>query len=272
MTTRTGTPTTIRPLSFFALTFALSWLIWIPLVLSHFHIGPFRVAEETSAAVRLLGVLMPAAAAMLLCAAAGGRAAVRRLLAPLGRWRVGWTWWAAAVLFQPVLLVACGLVYNQLGGRPPVSALPVASAGAMAVNIFFLLLATLGEEIGWRGLALPALQQRHSALRASVVLGLVTATWHIPFWLLLDTFDQFGVGYLVLNYLMILPMTVYITWLFNGGRASLLLPVAFHVSFNIVNVAWMPVTTSVGAFALFVAAQWVIAIVLVWRLEPVPEV
>ena len=157
------------------------------------------------------------------------------------------------MVVQPALLVLTGLVYNWLGGSPLVEPVPLVSAVALAVNIIFLLLATLGEEIGWRGVALPALQGRHSSLRASLILGFLWATWHLPFWLLLDTFTLYGVGYLALNYLLIVPTTLYITWFFNRGRASRLLPVGFRVSFNIVNVALLPVTTNVGAFGIFVA-------------------
>jgi membrane protease YdiL (CAAX protease family) len=257
----------VRPAAFFGLTFLLSWLIWVPLALSHFRIGPIHVPEGISSGVRLLGVLMPATSALLLTAWAGGRGAVRGLLERLTIWRVGWVWWVVAAVVQPVLLVATGLLYNALGGRPPVTALPPVSAAALVVNVVMLALATLGEEVGWRGMALPALQQRHSALTASAILGLLWATWHLPCWLLLDTIDQFGAVYLALNYLLILPSTFYITWFFNHSRSSLLLPVAFHVAFNIVNVAWLPVTTNVRAFGLFIAAQWVIALLVLPHLE-----
>ena len=153
-------PTTVRPRTFFLLTFLLSWLIWIPLDLSHFGIGPFYVPERLSNIVRLLGVLMPAAAALLLTARAGGRKAVRALLGRLAIWRVGWRWWAAAVLIQPALLMLAGLTYNRIWGNPPVTLQAVGSAAAFAVTVIFLAVATLGEEIGWHGLALPALQSR----------------------------------------------------------------------------------------------------------------
>jgi membrane protease YdiL (CAAX protease family) len=258
----------VRPLTFFALTYALSWLIWIPLTLSHFGIGPFQIPESTSSAVRLLGVLMPAASALLLTGLAGGRAALRGLLGRLLIWRVNWRWWAAAALVQPVMLVLTGLAYNLLGGQPPILAAPQTSIAALLINVFFLLIATLGEEIGWRGLALPALQQRHSARMSSVILGVFWAAWHIPFWLLLDTFDQYGPGYLGLNFLFVLPLTFYITWFYNHGRSSLLLVAASHVAFNIVNVALFPVTTNLAAFGAFIALSGVVALLVMPRLEP----
>ncbi len=150
----------VSMLHFFGLTFLLSWMIWVPLALSHFGIGPFSIPEGVSGIVRLLGVLMPAVAAMILSQKAGGRAAVKTLLSRLKVWRVGWGWWAAAALVQPALLLLSALVYNFFWGNPPVTPSPIGTAAALIVNVFFLLIATLGEEIGWRGVALPGLQAK----------------------------------------------------------------------------------------------------------------
>jgi membrane protease YdiL (CAAX protease family) len=199
---------------------------------------------------------------------AGGRAALRGLLGRLLIWRVNWRWWAAAALVLPALLVLTGLAYNLLGGQPPILAAPQTSIAALLINVFFLLVATLGEEIGWRGLALPTLQLRHSAFVSSAILGILWAAWHIPFWLLMDTFDQFGPGYLAFNFLFVLPMTFYITWFYNHGQSSLLLVAASHVAFNIVNVALFPVTTNLVAFGIFTAVCWIIALLVMPRLEP----
>jgi hypothetical protein len=49
-----------RPFAYFILSYALSWLIWIPLDLSHFGIGPLHIPEGLSNIIRRLGVLMPA--------------------------------------------------------------------------------------------------------------------------------------------------------------------------------------------------------------------
>jgi membrane protease YdiL (CAAX protease family) len=253
---------TIRPVSvwpFFALTFVLSWLIWIPLALSHIGLGPVHIPEGLSSAVRLVGVLMPAAAAIALTAITGGRVAVRRLLTRLAIWRLHWGWWAAATLVYPAVLMVSALLYRWLPGQPALTFVQ-ASPAALLVNIVLLAIATLGEEIGWRGVALPGLQARYSPLRASLILGLVWATWHLPFWVLMDTFDQYGAGYFVLNYLFIVPSTAYLSWIFNRTRSSLLLPVAFHLTFNIVNVAILPVTSAIGAYALFIFLQLLLVV------------
>jgi CAAX protease family protein len=125
--------------------------------------------------------------------------------------------------------------------------------------------------------ALPALQQRTSILRASLMLGVLWAVWHVPFWLLLDSYAQHGIGYIGLNLLLIVPFSVYISWFFNNGRFSILLPVAFHLAFNAINTAPFAVTMDIGAFVILIAAEWVLGLLVLPRLrdslswlEPMP--
>lgn len=256
----------IHPVKFFGLTFLLSWLIWIPLDLAHFNLGPFQISEGVSNLVRLFGVLMPAVSA-LVWARRAGKGAARQLLGRLADWRAGWFWWLAAGIFQPLLLIAAGVSYNWLKGATEVAFIPWGGAAALVVNIIMLLIAVLGEEIGWRGVALPALLKRYPAWQASLGLGLLWAIWHVPFWLLLDTFDQFGWGYIGMSILFLFPLTVYITWFYNHSQFNLVLSVLFHLTFNIVTNAVLPVTLTPGAFALVGALEWVLALVLISRLE-----
>lgn len=261
--------TPVSPVKFFGLTFALSWLIWIPLAMSHFGIA-FNIPVTTSNVVRLLGVLMPAASALILTRLTGGHDAVRNLWARLFLWRVDGKWWLAAVAGQPALLVLAAVISNLVSDSK-VTPEPLVSASAFIVNVVMLLIATLGEEIGWRGVALPSLQQENSALKSSIILGLLWAAWHIPFWLLLDSFDQFGAGYLFLNFLFVLPLTFYIAWFFNHSHQSLLLPVILHLMFNIVNTVLLPVTINVRAFMIFVILEWIAAFFILPHLEDKPK-
>jgi CAAX protease family protein len=256
----------VSTLRFFLLTFILSWLIWIPLTLSHFNIGPFKISEDLSSIIRLLGVLMPMVSALLLTAIYGGRPAVRNLFTRLKIWRVGWKWWIAVVFVFPALLILAGVTYNLFNGQPFISLLPI-TVTVLLSNIIFLTIASLGEEIGWRGVALPALLQRYSPLTASAILGIVWATWHLPFWILIDTLSQYGAGYFVLNYIFIVPTTFYITWVFINSKGSLLLPVVLHLVFNIINVTIFPVTSTTNSFAVFVGLQLVLMLVIILKLR-----
>jgi uncharacterized protein len=259
--------TTVSPTRFFVLTYALSWLIWLPLVASHFDIGPLRIPEGTSNLVGLFGVLMPATVALVLSWRSGGRPEVRALVSRLRIWRVGAGWWAAAVLLQPLLLVIAGVAANLLGGSTAVPWTPPDSVGYLVVTVIFLLIAVLGEEIGWRGVALPALEQRMGTLAATMTLGTGWAVWHVPFWLLQDSYTQFGPGYIGLNLLLIVPFSLYIAWFFNHTRFSILVPVGFHIGFNVVNTLLFQVTMSVEAFLILIALEWIVGLLVLRHLE-----
>jgi membrane protease YdiL (CAAX protease family) len=258
-------PAGVAPKAFFATTFLLSWAVWLPLMLVRLDVLPRLVSLAALTPLGLLGVLMPAVAATLLTARYAGRAGLRTLYLRLRLWRVG-RWWLPALLIQPCVLILAAVVSNGVGGGEQVRVAPGLSGASLLSSVVFLVVAATGEELGWRGLALPALQARSGAAAASVVLALVTATWHLPYWILQGTLAEYGAGYLTLNYLFFVALTFQLTWLFNHTGGSVALAVAFHVSFNTVNVAVLPVTGTTGAFALLTAAECAISLALLSRL------
>jgi uncharacterized protein len=262
-------PTTMRPDVFFAATFLLSGVVWVPLMLIRLGVLPPVIPLSALTAVALPGVLMPSVAASLLTFHHEGRPGVARLCARLRIWRVG-RWWVAVLLVQPVVLVVTAAAYNALRGDDPVHVAPGLTAGSLLGVGVFLVVASTGEEVGWRGLALPALQARHSAVTSSLVLAFVTATWHVPYWILQGVLDDYTIWYLAIDYVFIVALTFQLTWLVNHAAGSVLVAVAFHFAFNLVNVAVLPVTASTGAFALLTAVECALAVALLGRLTP-PE-
>jgi membrane protease YdiL (CAAX protease family) len=89
----------------------------------------------------------------------------------------------------------------------------------------------LGEELGWRGFALPRLLARYSALRASVLLGALWALWHLPY--ALTAGSAMADKPLYEHLLSIVALSVLFTWLFNNTGGSVLLAVLFHAAGNV---------------------------------------
>jgi uncharacterized protein len=168
--------------TFFLLTFGLTWLVWVPRAMA----SQGLLATDLPIVLGQAWSWGPAVAALLAAALTGGRAAVRELGARLVRWRVGWRWYAVVLAGPPAFSLAVAGVYAALGGSWA-AAVPRAFGGDLLslVPFFLVLLLTdgLGEELGWRGYALPRLLARHGALAASLFLGLIWALWHLPlFW------------------------------------------------------------------------------------------
>jgi hypothetical protein len=198
--------------AFFVLAIALSWWSWI-------------LYAVDLAPTPIVGV-GPFLAALIVLAITEGKSGVVGLLRRMVRWRVGLQWYAAALLLPiAVTLAAAGLNVGLLGAQPSSSA---ADRGGLwtLVSTFFLLLLIPGiggswEGPGFRGYALPRLQVGRSALRASGILGVLWAFWHLP---LVVT----GVDTWIDGFLFTIVWTPVFTWLFNNAAGSVLIVMLFH--------------------------------------------
>lgn len=110
------------------------------------------------------------------------RKGIRTLMHPIINWKVNWKWYAFAVFFWPALTLAGNLLAvllsipvpegPKLPDAPLFLVIPVSFAWAFFFN------GTMGEEGGWRGFALPRLQNRFSPLIASIILGFFWGAFH----------------------------------------------------------------------------------------------
>jgi hypothetical protein len=128
---------------------------------------------------------MPGLAALLVVGAIGGRTEISRLLRTLLIWWVGVQWYAVAIF--GFLVVWFGTqALNPLFGGTGIH-LPALSLALVAAFIAELVLRILlsSEQLAWSDFALPRLQARHSAIVASLVLGVIWAIWHLPLFLVL---------------------------------------------------------------------------------------
>src|SRR5215212_8516220 len=134
-----------RPLiTFFLLTYALSWLAW-PLWAS----GLYPIAPVFSFA--------PFLAALLVLAITHGKSGIGALLRRMVRWRVGIRWYAVALLLPAGLALAATVLNVLLGAQAPSSAELGGWTGVLPLFFLLLLIPGLGgawEEPGWRGFAL----------------------------------------------------------------------------------------------------------------------
>jgi membrane protease YdiL (CAAX protease family) len=180
---------------------------------------------------------MPSLAALTVTSLTLGKVGLVTLLKRLIRWRVGWGWYAVAIGGYALLCLAVIPEYALLGGAP---ALPLLSAQAAKLSplsllgmvCLILIVSTLinGEELAWRGFALPRLQARYGSLKASLILGVVWAVFHLPlFWTV--GASQFGQSFWGLL-IGAVSLSVLLTWVYNHTQGSLLLACLIHASAN----------------------------------------
>lgn len=220
--------------AFFVLAFALSWLAWAPLV-AH---ATGRLGARPSPYWHLLGGLGPLLAAVIMSRVAGGPAMLRDLLAQVARWRVGLGWWGVALLAPALLYALAAVGLRLVTGRWPDLAQfghsrEYAGLPLLAYWLANILCYGFGEEVGWRGFALPRLQRGRSALAATVSLSLVWAAWHLPLFTFAGGLAQLGLAGAVGWYLSLLTGAVLLTWLHNSTGGSVLLVAIFHGTIDI---------------------------------------
>lgn len=214
-----------RLLIFFALTFVWSWACWLlsPLVKAH--------SSSATSALFLLGGFGPSLAAVTLVGITGGWSVLRTCLARCLQWRIGWGWMVLAFLAPLAILTLAAVAHMVLGGdvRSP----PVADHLAMAAANFFLVFLVggpLGEEFGWRGYALPAMQARLGWRVSGLVLGGIWGVWHLPLFLIAGSSQN--QGSLLAFFVLIVATSVFYTWLFNRSSGSVLPVLLLHTASN----------------------------------------
>jgi membrane protease YdiL (CAAX protease family) len=154
---------------FFVLAFAFSWVVWAPAVI--LARGPSE-PRTLAALFHLAGGLGPMVSAFVITALAGGSAGVRELLGRVLRWQVGLGWWLVAVAGPAILFLVAAVISRLLfGGWPELGEFghseEFAFLGLIPYWVANIIFYGFGEEVGWRGFALPRLQTGRSALLAA---------------------------------------------------------------------------------------------------------
>jgi membrane protease YdiL (CAAX protease family) len=196
------------------LVFALSIPIWL--------IEPrgWRVTAAVGA---------PLVAALILVYTEEGLAGIRRLLRRVFDHKgiKPQLWYLPVIFLSPVIFLLTYGVTRLLGlplpDNPHIPTLMI----PLLLVLFFVL--AIGEEVGWTGYVIDPLQERWSALTASIVLGTVGATWHfvplvqmgrIPAWIAWWTLGA-------------VALRILTVWLYNNTGRSLFVAVVFHAMFNV---------------------------------------
>lgn len=221
--------------AFFALAYGISWFLWAPLWLPALGIEGLPTVPTFHHA---LGAYGPIAAAFLVSARHTGPAGPRALAVGMLLWRGRLVWIAVALLAPFALLaIAVGAAAALGGGGVSLEGLGRSSEfpglSALGFLAYNLLTFGYGEEVGWRGFALPRLQMRHSALAATLLLTVGWAGWHVPLFLYRPGYADMGAAGIAGWLLSLLTGAVLLTWLYNESRGSLLVVALFHATVDV---------------------------------------
>jgi len=153
---------------------------------------------------------------------------VERLLGRIGKWQTSAWLYLFAVGYMAATKVLAALAYRLTRGAwPAFGTTPVAlMIGAIMVSTWV----QAGEEVGWRGYALPRLAARLGLGGASLVLGVIWALWHLPLFFIAGSGSD-GQSF-PLYLLHVTAVSVAMAWLYWKSGGSLLLTMLMHAAVN----------------------------------------
>ena len=261
-------------LKFFLLTYAATWICWA---------GSFAISRGSTATafangrasanpvltllaggVFLLGVFAPALIALVLTErekGTGGRATTLALLRRVFKWRVGALWYVFAIGYIPAVKLWVAVVHRIVTGAWP--RFGQEPWYLMAAAIMISTWVQAGEEIGWRGYALPRLSERFGLAPASVVLGIIWATWHLPLFFFPES-SILGQSF-PLYLLQVTALSVAMAWLYWRTGGSLLLVMLLHAAVNnIKDIVPSEVPGATNPFALSTSLVGWLTVAFLW--------
>jgi membrane protease YdiL (CAAX protease family) len=246
-------------ITYFALTFAVSWL------------GAFAVAAphllHGEAIPKFAGLMMfpamllgPSAVGILLTWFIDGGIGLRDLFSRMCRVRVAPRWYAL-LLIPPVLVLTVLFTMKTFVS-------PVFAPNRFFIGVGFGFVAGFFEEIGWMGYAFPKMRRADNALAPAILLGMLWGAWHIPVIDYLGTSTPHGAywfPFFLAFTAALTAMRVMIAWIYSNTK-SVFLAQLLHASSTGSLVIFSPPGVSAAQeslwYAIYAATLWLVVAII----------
>jgi membrane protease YdiL (CAAX protease family) len=214
--------------------FVLTYIISLP-----FYILAFLVPQEMTSLMSLTLPLAPITAALVLAYRKNGAYGTKKLLKRSFDYkRITRKIWYVPILFIPAIIFILAFGVLILIGEPiPDAIFPVVATPVVFLLFFFM---ALFEEVGWMGYAFDPMQDRWNAFNACLILGIIHASWHIPFFVATDSYPIFIAG----QWIFLIGMRVIQAWIYNNTGKSVFGQILFHTMYNVIIFSVIPLYAS----------------------------
>lgn len=160
-------------------------------------------------------------------------------------------------LLPAIYILAQSLMYFS-GDALPEFQITIYLAPVFVVGFFVL---AAGEEVGWSGYALDAMQYRRGALCAALLIGAVWAAWHI----VPDLIAGHTTDWILWQRLYSIALRILIVWIFNNTGGSVFAVIVFHAMDNVSFVMFPDYNSYYDPFYVFIpAALTALLVIFVW--------
>jgi uncharacterized protein len=219
--------------TYFGLAYLFSWMIWLPLYghifgLTNLPALPFNHA---------VGGLGPLIASFLTTWIFLKKEGLKNLLANCFKIRP--LIYLAVALFSLFILALIAILLNYFIDNTPINLSGLLKTkefpqfNLLTFFIYNLIFFGFGEEVGWRGFALPRLQNKMNALSSSIVLTLFWALWHLPLFFYRPGYTTMEFAGIAGWLFSLLTGSILLAWLYNSSRGSILICAVFHSTIDI---------------------------------------
>ena len=248
-----------RPVLFFVLTYLFTWMFWIPAAF---------VPEEAGAPLMALGLIAPAAVSTVFVLRSGSKALKQDLKNKLvGFYKVKWAnvflaagAFAVIVACSILLSLAFGQKTDQFAFTEDFSFTGVGIGSALVT----ILLASVIEEVGWKGYCEDSIGNYMNWFWESMVFGMIWSFWHFPLIFIKGTYQAgltVNLLYVINFFISGIPLGFIITWVYLASDRSILACMVFHLFVNFLQekIAMTPETKCVETLVVTAATVIIVA-------------
>lgn len=222
---------TYKPVRFFLLAYALTWIPWIAAAYYSYQQGMATYSYTFFS----LGGFGPFVSALVFIWRSRCHALKRdfldRLVDPR---KFNLPYLTITLLLAPCVSYVAVLISEHFGR--PASQLTIAPPMLAWIPLMFV--GPSLEELGWRGYGMDALRSKLGMLRATILFGVLWALWHAPMFLINHTYQHdlwlMSPIYVINFFVGTIPLAVVANWLYYKHNRLILAAILFHCVFDAV--------------------------------------
>ena len=248
--------------TYFGLSYLISWAIWLPLYgpnlgLANLPTVPFHHG---------LGGLGPLIASLLTTWMYRRKEGVTLLIKKCLQVRP--IIYLAIALLSPFFLAVVAALINFLIDGSPINLSGLLTYkefpqfNLLTFFIYNIVFFGFGEEVGWRGFALPRFQEKFNALTSSIALSVFWAIWHWPLFFYRPGYTSMDVAGIIGWTFSLMTGSILFTWLYNSSRASILICAVFHSTIDIAFTADLADKNIVNYMGFLITVWGVLTIII----------
>jgi membrane protease YdiL (CAAX protease family) len=222
-------------ITFFLFTFIISWGVPGVILLISYSTGTFIFSMAQYTPLSYLAIWSPAISCFMVIGITRGKQGLKAYLSRFKNWKKSWPWILFVIIGVPLMNFLSAVLTDMLG----MGKLFSINLSFSSFIILALLTATEGpfEEFGWRGFALPKLQEKYSGFTSSIILGLIWATWHVPAFFVESVMTgsiEGSIEFIIIRlYINIIITSLIMTIVYNATDGSVPLMFIYHWFMNI---------------------------------------